>query len=145
MPVSVCVQCNGRPVTAALSLTRKESFISSSLKRNLGLDGMKHCLFFEDELKKGLFSAETHVFLTVSSGTKQIVIAAAVADIERDLILETPPPRRRRRVQLLSSPSSSESSAWESAHSAEESVSLDRVGAGTIACSLPQPFLVTLR
>ena len=214
MPVSVCVQCNGRPVTAALSLTRRESFISSSLKRKLGLDGIRHRLFFEDELKKGLFSVETQVCLTVSSGTKQIAIAAAVADIERDLILGTdamsrlgitlrigdvplplptkrplsrdwvlgvfaeiersmrapqrgiptcvkcgerghlrlncrlqalvlspdadedeveetdtspepfggsPPPRRRRRVQLLSSPSSSEGSAWESAHSGEES------------------------
>ena len=29
------------------------------------------------------------MFLTISSGTKQIVIVAAVADIERDLILET--------------------------------------------------------
>ena len=83
------MQCRGQPVKAFLSLTRKENCISSSLKRRLGLDTIKHREYCEDEIQKCLFIVENQVCLTISSGMRRVFIVAAVVNKERDLILGT--------------------------------------------------------
>ena len=89
MPVTILVQCGRLPVKAFLSLTRKGNFISSSLKRKLCLEVIKHRVYLEDELQHCLFTVESQVCLTISSGRSRVLIVASVVNIERDLILGT--------------------------------------------------------
>ena len=44
---------------------------------------------FEDELQQCVFTANKQVCVSITSGRERIVIVAAVASIERDLILGT--------------------------------------------------------
>ena len=89
MAVTIFVQSGGLTVKAFLSLTRKENLISSSLKRKLNLEGIKDRVYLEDELPNCIFTVESQVCLTISSGIREIVIVASVVNIERDLILGT--------------------------------------------------------
>jgi hypothetical protein len=66
MPITIEVLCENVRVNATLTLSRKETIISTALKRKPNLDSVKHRVMLEEDLGKYLYLTETQVCLFVT-------------------------------------------------------------------------------
>ncbi len=89
MPITIEVLCENVRVNATLTLSRKETIISTALKKKLNLDSVKHRMMLEEDLGKYLYLTETQVCLFVTVRNRKLAVAASVAAIGPELLIGT--------------------------------------------------------
>ncbi len=87
MPITIEVGCENVRVNATLTLSRKETIISTALKK-LKLDSVKNRVMLEEDLGKYLYLTETQVCLFVTVRRRKLAVAS-VAAIGPELLLGT--------------------------------------------------------